>query len=78
MSYVVYTAQLFSAIVVDGKITPIKIVVGMVMYFTYAQLFLVLLTRSLVIYFWKRFVKREAINWDKTNRFKKNLQHAKG
>ena len=78
MSYVVYTAQLFSAIVVDGKITPIKIVVGMVMYFTYAQLFLVLLTRSLVIYFWKRFVKREAINWDKTNRFKKTLQHAKG
>ncbi|KKB33913.1 glycosyltransferase family 2 protein [Bacillus thermotolerans] len=71
MSYIVYTSQLIGAIVVDREISPIKVGVALIMYFTYAQLFIVLLARSMSIYFWKRLVKKETIKWDKTNRFKK-------
>lgn len=70
MSYIVYTSQLIGAIVVERDVSPVRVVVAMVMYFTYAQLFIILLGRSVVIYLWKRCVKKESIQWDKTNRFK--------
>lgn len=70
MSYVVYTSQLFSALVLDRNISPDHMFVATIMYFTYAQLFVLLLARSVAIYLWKRVVKREVIGWDKTNRFK--------
>ncbi|MEN2769162.1 glycosyltransferase family 2 protein [Ornithinibacillus xuwenensis] len=70
MSYIVYTTQLIGVIVVDKEVSPIKTIVALIMYFTYAQLFVVLLGRSAAVYYWKRFVKKETINWDKTNRFK--------
>ncbi|MBM7577866.1 glycosyltransferase family 2 protein [Jeotgalibacillus terrae] len=70
MSYIVYTGQLIGAIVMDRTVSPLKVTVALIMYFTYAQLFVILLGRSAVIYVWKRIVKRETIKWDKTNRFK--------
>ncbi|WEG16722.1 glycosyltransferase family 2 protein [Alkalihalophilus pseudofirmus] len=70
MSYIVYTSQLVGAIVIDRNIGPINVIVAMIMYFTYAQLFVILLGRSAVMYFWKRFIRKETIQWDKTNRFK--------
>ncbi|MED3737127.1 glycosyltransferase family 2 protein [Virgibacillus pantothenticus] len=70
MSYIVYTSQLIGVMVVDQDVSPIKVIVAIIMYFTYAQLFVLLLGRSAVIYLWKRFIKKETIQWDKTNRFK--------
>ncbi|QKS69808.1 glycosyltransferase family 2 protein [Paenalkalicoccus suaedae] len=70
MSYFVYTSQLMGAIVVDKNITPLNLGVALIMYFTYAQLFVVLLTRSFFIYVYKRVIKREIIGWDKTVRFR--------
>lgn len=70
MSYVVYTAQVISAMVLEKSITPYNILVGLLMYFTYAQAFLFLLLKSAVAYVWSRLTKRN-IDWDKTERFNK-------
>lgn len=69
MSYVVYTAQLISAIVMDDTVTLKNVVYTIVMYFTYAQIFIILLLRSFPMYVWSR-VTGKAIGWDKTKRFK--------
>lgn len=69
LSYVVYTAQVLSAMTLDRNVSPMNIFIGSVMYFTYAQVFVVLLIKSLLGYIWKR-VKNETIDWDKTTRFK--------
>ncbi|MFP7171593.1 glycosyltransferase [Terribacillus sp. FSL K6-0262] len=69
MSYVVYTAQIISAMVLEGTITPFNVLIGLIMYFTYAQIFLLLLLRSGVAYLWSR-VTRKTMQWDKTERFK--------
>ncbi|MGO1059922.1 glycosyltransferase [Planococcus sp. FY231025] len=69
MSYFVYTTQLLSALVVDKNVSPKNVALVFVMYFTYAQLFIILLLRSFALYFWSRF-KGQAISWDKTKRFK--------
>jgi cellulose synthase/poly-beta-1,6-N-acetylglucosamine synthase-like glycosyltransferase len=69
MSYIVYTAQIISAMVLEKTITPFNVLIGMVMYFTYAQIFLLLLLRSGVSYLWSR-VSKKTIKWDKTERFK--------
>ncbi|SFH54492.1 glycosyltransferase family 2 protein [Pisciglobus halotolerans] len=70
LSYVVYTAQILSAMVLENAITPFNVFVGMIMYFTYAQLFLILLLKSGSQYLWSRITKT-TISWDKTKRFKK-------
>lgn len=70
MSYIVYTAQLFSALTLDNNISGNRLSVAVLMYFTYAQLFIILLFRSGGIYLWKRLVKNEVIGWDKTTRFR--------
>lgn len=69
MSYVVYTAQIVSAMVLERTITPFNVFIGLIMYFTYAQIFLLLLLRSGLSYIWSRLTKK-TIKWDKTERFK--------
>lgn len=54
MSYIVYTSQLLSAIVVDRNVSLKNVCYILIMYFTYAQLFIILLVRSLSVYLWSR------------------------
>lgn len=70
LSYVVYTAQVISAMVLENSISPFNIFVGLIMYFTYAQFFIVLLLKSASQYIWSKITKT-TITWDKTKRFKK-------
>lgn len=67
-SYILYTSQLFSAQVAEKTISPLNMLIGFIMYFTYAQLFILLFFRSLY-YYLKARRKREIISWDKTIRF---------
>ena len=69
MSYIIYTAQLLSALVIDRNISFINVVFILIMYFTYAQLFLILLIRSSFSYIVSR-LSGKTISWDKTVRFK--------
>ena len=69
MSYIVYTAQLLVALVVDGNVSLKNVFFVLIMYFTYAQLFIILLVRSFSIYLWSR-LRGKVIGWDKTQRFK--------
>ncbi|KIL74201.1 glycosyl transferase, group 2 family protein [Bacillus badius] len=69
MSYIIYTAQLLSAIVIDRNVSFINVIFILIMYFTYAQLFLVLLIRSAFSYTVNR-LRGTTIAWDKTTRFK--------
>ncbi|MGG0481528.1 glycosyltransferase [Priestia megaterium] len=69
MSYVVYTAQILSAMVLERTVTPMNVLVGTIMYFTYAQVFLLLLVKSASAYIWSR-LRKKTIQWDKTKRFK--------
>ncbi|ADH98414.1 glycosyltransferase family 2 protein [Salisediminibacterium selenitireducens] len=73
MSYVVYTSQLIGAIVTDENVTPVNVFTAVIMYFTYAQLFVILLARSTGMYLWKTWIRREVIGWDKTRRFRKRM-----
>ncbi|KAB3531295.1 glycosyltransferase family 2 protein [Alkaliphilus pronyensis] len=68
LSYLVYTTQVFSAQVVEKTATPINILVGFILYFTYCQLFIYLYFRS-VYYYVKAKISKEVIAWDKTIRF---------
>ncbi|MFL0365623.1 glycosyltransferase [Pseudobacillus sp. 179-B 2D1 NHS] len=69
MSYIVYTSQLLSALVVDRNVSFMNVLFVLIMYFTYAQLFIILLTRSFAMYIWSR-IRKKTIGWDKTARFK--------
>lgn len=69
MSYIVYTSQILSAQVLEKDAGSFQVAVGGIMYFTYAQLFLVLLAKSFFSYFASR-VRKRTILWDKTERFK--------
>lgn len=69
MSYVVYTGQLLSALVIDRNVTLKNVLYVFLMYFTYAQLFIILLIRSFSVYVWSR-LRGRTISWDKTRRFK--------
>ncbi|MCZ2256964.1 glycosyltransferase family 2 protein [Sporosarcina sp. G11-34] len=73
MSYIVYTAQLLSALVVDRNVSLKNVIFVLIMYFTYAQLFIILLVRSFSIYLWSR-IRGKTIGWDKTQRFKGTKQ----
>lgn len=69
MTYIVYTAQLLSAIVIDRNVSPANVLFVLVMYFTYAQIFILLLVLSLSKYTWSKMLNK-TIAWDKTQRFK--------
>jgi len=69
MSYIVYSLQILGGMVLDRTTSPYNIFVGVIMYFTYAQLFLILLVKSLYSYVWNR-IRNKTIEWDKTRRFK--------
>lgn len=69
MSYIVYTSQLLSALVIDRNVSLRNVLYVFVMYFTYAQLFIILLIRSFSTYVWSR-IRGNTIAWDKTKRFK--------
>lgn len=69
MSYIVYTSQLLSALVIDRNVSLKNVLFVFIMYFTYAQLFIILLIRSLSTYVWSR-IRGNTIAWDKTKRFK--------
>lgn len=69
MTYIVYTAQLLSALVIDRNVSLTNVLYVLVMYFTYAQLFILLLIRSVATYTWSK-LRKKTIAWDKTQRFK--------
>ncbi|MBT2581568.1 glycosyltransferase [Planococcus sp. ISL-109] len=69
MTYIVYTAQLLSALVVDRNVSLTNVLFVLVMYFTYAQLFLLLLVLSITKYTWSK-LRKKTIAWDKTQRFR--------
>ncbi|MGY4688542.1 glycosyltransferase family 2 protein [Salibacterium sp. K-3] len=69
ISYVVYISHFFSAIVMDENVSLKNVGYILIMYFTYAQIFLILLTRSLFVYLWGR-IRNKTIAWDKTQRYK--------
>lgn len=74
MSYIVYTSQLLSAIVIDRNVSLLNVIFVLIMYFTYAQLFIILLTRSFAIYIWSR-IRKKTIGWDKTVRFETKAEN---
>ncbi|WP_268821996.1 glycosyltransferase family 2 protein [Paenibacillus tarimensis] len=67
-SYLVYLMQLLSALTVDRSLTPKNMFIAVIMYFTYAQLFMVLLARAIYLQI-KKAWKKEDVVWDKTVRF---------
>lgn len=69
MSYVVYSIQIISSLAVNQQLSLTSLFVGAIMYFTYAQLFVILLIRAFAIYLYHR-VRGLTIGWDKTTRFK--------
>lgn len=68
MSYVVYTVQQASAMVFDKTVSVYNSFISVIMYFTYSQVFLILLIRSLFQYIRNRRGKKQ-VEWDKTIRF---------
>jgi cellulose synthase/poly-beta-1,6-N-acetylglucosamine synthase-like glycosyltransferase len=68
-SYAVYLLQLISAQTVDNRLSPANIFVAIIMYCTYAQLFLVLLIRGTYSYFLRQHGSSSGPVWDKTDRF---------
>lgn len=73
MSYIVYTTQLLSAVVVDRNVSFTNIIFVLIMYFTYAQVFVIMLVRAFYIYIKSR-IQNKTIGWDKTQRFKSKDQ----
>jgi hypothetical protein len=70
LSYVVYSAQIASAMVLEESLSPKNVGVGVIMYFTYAQLFLIMLFKSFIQYISGRIFKKQT-KWDKTKRYQK-------
>ncbi|QJW48035.1 glycosyltransferase family 2 protein [bacterium BFN5] len=68
-SYMVYLLQLLSAQTVDQRLTLSNIFVAIIMYVTYAQLFLILLIRGAYSYFRHQHGSSSGPVWDKTDRF---------
>lgn len=68
-SYAVYLLQLISAQTVDNRLSPANIFVAIIMYCTYAQLFLVLLIRGTYSYLRRQHGSSSGPVWDKTDRF---------
>lgn len=75
MSYIVYTAQLLSSLVIDRNVSLKNVFFVLIMYFTYAQLFIILLVRSFTLYLWSK-LRKKTIDWDKTQRFENKKESA--
>jgi len=69
MSYLIYTLQIFVAQELEKTANIKNVIIGFIMYFTYAQLFIVILVRGLYLYI-KSKIRHEFIAWDKTKRVK--------
>ncbi|GGK37121.1 hypothetical protein GCM10010965_32470 [Caldalkalibacillus thermarum] len=54
----------------NKKASPANCGAALIMYFIYAQTFIILLLRSFVLYVGKRHIQGQNIEWDKTVRFK--------
>lgn len=67
-SYLIYTLQLLFAQWYDHTLSLKNIGVSMIMYFTYAQLFILLLFKGILGYV--RMRKNKRIHWEKTSRVK--------
>ncbi len=68
-SWLIYFIQLITAQVIDKKIEPRDLFISVLMYFTYSQLWLILLFRGL--YYQLKLKKDQGVPvWDKTVRFK--------
>lgn len=68
LTYFLYTTQLIYALWYDDAFTGRNIIAAFVMYFTYAQLFLIIFIRSLFMLM--RDKKKGTVYWDKTKRNK--------
>lgn len=68
MSYVVYTIQHASAMVMDKTVSASNSLITVLMYFTYSQVFLILLVKSLFSYVKNRWNGNQ-VEWEKTIRF---------
>lgn len=66
--YMVYLIQLLSALTFHRRVTPANVFVAIIMYVTYAQLFLVLLVRGVIFYI-KQSRSLTGPFWEKTPRF---------
>ncbi|MGL4772247.1 MAG: glycosyltransferase, partial [Clostridium sp.] len=64
--YYVYTSQLIFAQWYDNTLSLKNVLISSIMYFTYAQLFIVLFFRGLIGYI--RSKKNKKVEWDKTER----------
>jgi len=69
MAYVVYTLQILVSLQINKTMTITNLLIGFIMYFTYAQFFILLLIRSCWLYLSSR-IKKKVILWDKTERVK--------
>ena len=67
MAYVVYTVQILVSLLVSKTFNLSNLLVGFIMYFTYAQFFILLLVKSSFTYIFSR-IKKNIISWDKTER----------
>jgi len=67
-AWLIYMIQLLSAEVADEMATPGNVAVTFVMYFTYSQLWILLLARAAFLEFKRQRAKVEPV-WDKTVRF---------
>ena len=71
-SWWVYVVQLIASIVIDKEINVGNIIISMLMYFTYAQLWILLLIRAHLTQLKNRLQSKDSstfIVWDKTVRF---------
>lgn len=64
--YYTYTVQIFLAQWYDGTLGFKNMFIGASMYFTYAQLFMVMFFRAIVLYY--KGKKNKTVEWDKTER----------
>ena len=68
INYYIYTAQLIYAQWYDNTLTVRNLLVSSIMYFTYAQLFIVIFFRGMISYI--RSKRNKQTVWDKTERVK--------
>jgi cellulose synthase/poly-beta-1,6-N-acetylglucosamine synthase-like glycosyltransferase len=69
LSYMVFSFQVVGSMIFNQNTSAINLLVGMFMYFTYSQLFLILLFRAIYSYSVSR-LRGKTIAWDKTKRYK--------
>lgn len=66
IAYFTYTMQLIIAQWYDDTLTPTNLLVSSIMYFTYSQLFILLLFKGFLGYF--KMKKSGKVHWEKTSR----------